>query len=386
MNYFELLLPHRVNSCPEITNGFSVMHLNIRSIRNKSDDLDYLLQSMSCNFYVVLLTETWAVYDADFKNIPGYAHHHLNRPSRGGGVAFYVKQKFKVELVPEFSLITPDYEILTAKINGKIVSVVYRPPSGNIIVFLRFFEMFLDSCCLQNCMAVNGGDFNINVMDLTGAASDFMSVISTNGFQNLIKTPTRVTASSTSTLDLFIVDVASIVNCAGTIACDISDHCAIFACFSFQTDDRACNRCVYSYQCMSEQALCLFRDCVLNADWSAVLACPEPDQSYELFITSIKEIYDRCFPWKTKVKNVKLRKPWITPEHTKMIKRKSKLFKRFMVTRDPVDLKVFKAYRNKLNKELRRSKSAFQNCFFEKKQKQLEIVLEISKRHISKEE
>lgn len=44
-----------------------------------------------------------------------------------------------------------------------------------------------------------------------------------------------------------------------------------------------------------------------------------------------------------------------------------------MVTLDPVDLNVFKSYRNKLNKELHMSKSAFQNSFFNKKKNNLKL-------------
>ena len=75
-------------------NQFSVLSLNIRSIRNKVDHLLNYLKSLNHTFTAIALTETWLnddTCDIDNFNIPGYINYNLNRKSKvGGGVCIYI--------------------------------------------------------------------------------------------------------------------------------------------------------------------------------------------------------------------------------------------------------------------------------------------------------
>lgn len=195
-------------------------------------------------------------------------------------------------------------------------------------------------------------------MEPSSQVNDFIQVIMSNGFLNLITTPTRVTTSSS--LDLFMVDIASCVQHTGTITCDISDHYTIFVSCRVQNRAGKADCETFRYQYIISETLNRFRNSVLSADWTPMFNCSHPDECYELFLNVLTVLYRDCFPWKCKVTTRKSRKPWVTPLHIKMTKHKSKLFKHFMFTRDLVDLASFKTYRNSLTNELRRAKQAYQ--------------------------
>lgn len=69
-------------------NSLSLLHINCRSIRNKQDEVNTLLQMLSVKFDLILLTETWLTVNDLPHLLPGYQFEHLFRENkRGGGVA-----------------------------------------------------------------------------------------------------------------------------------------------------------------------------------------------------------------------------------------------------------------------------------------------------------
>ena len=79
---------------------------NLRSFRQKSAALSDLISSKQID--ILAMTETWlsscdtAACLADISP-PGFSLFHCPRPSgRGSGVAFLMRETFKVEIIPEF--------------------------------------------------------------------------------------------------------------------------------------------------------------------------------------------------------------------------------------------------------------------------------------------
>lgn len=217
MDYQELTLPSDVKfdylSCE------SVMHINARSVNRKEDDIVLLLQQFCSQFSVLMLSETWYTNSSKMLELDGYNNFFLNRKnSRGGGVAILVAKHKKCEILPEFSKTTVDYEILTLKNKQEIISVLYRPPTGNVARFLEFYEDFLEFICKNNLRLISGGDFNINMLEENNCVRDFSTKLVSSGFINVIKTPTRITCSTSSMLDLIVTNLDTEIYNAGTVA------------------------------------------------------------------------------------------------------------------------------------------------------------------------
>lgn len=128
---------HSLNTLVQHTRQkFPIIHMNMRSIRHKHDDLLNLFSSLTFSFDVMLFTETWLTSDENPPHFENYVYYGIVRPhGRGGGVAAYVKKPASHELISEFSTVTANVECLTVRVEKIMIVAIYRPPAGNKQVF-----------------------------------------------------------------------------------------------------------------------------------------------------------------------------------------------------------------------------------------------------------
>lgn len=128
------------------------------------------------------------------------------------------------------------------------------------------------------------------------------SVITANGFQNLITKPTRVTQESVSLLDVLITNYSVKQLVADTIYTDISDPLRIFMLVSkFNHRSRNVSHVMY-IQPSTNEKLQSFRAAISSENWNSVHESDAFDVSYSTFIDTFKIIYDANFPFK-EIKN-----------------------------------------------------------------------------------
>lgn len=130
--------------------GFTVTHLNIRSLKNKIPDLEVLLTTKKIN--VLTLSETWLHPNIEntILALPTYNlfRNDRTRASKGGGVAAYVNTDFtcdnQIYSHLNFSLIESQV-LLIKKPNNKstIIVNIYRPPQGDKDQFLQYITQIL---------------------------------------------------------------------------------------------------------------------------------------------------------------------------------------------------------------------------------------------------
>lgn len=160
MDYKQFALPHDISSQPSFCE--SVLHINCRSACNKQDSIQILLNAFAFQYDIIMLSETWYHNGCDVLKLQGYDSFFLNRcNARGGGVAVYITLRKNCELLSDYSKVTSDYEVLAVRNKNQVICAVYRPPHGNFATFLDFFETLLDYVCVNNCVLICGGDFNV---------------------------------------------------------------------------------------------------------------------------------------------------------------------------------------------------------------------------------
>ena len=92
--------------CLERAKDFTILSLNIQSIRAKFDQFLILLNQLKHKdfaFSAICLQETWLSADTDVTllQIPGYTLIHQGTISSShGGLAFYLNEAFKYKLLP----------------------------------------------------------------------------------------------------------------------------------------------------------------------------------------------------------------------------------------------------------------------------------------------
>lgn len=211
--------------------SFKCLHLNVRSIRNKAVDLNLFLDQIKPSFDVLMLTETWCTQQSEVFRKPGYLTFYLNRPTgRGGGVCILVRKAFSCEIIPQFSAMTHDYEIFTIKLQGTLLAVCYRPPSGSLTPFLEYLETLLDFVNNNKLNVICGGDVNINMLKCDPSQVKLDVLLKSNGCRNVITLPTRLAVNSSSLIDIFVTNLHSEYIRTGVLVSDLSDHLPIFLC------------------------------------------------------------------------------------------------------------------------------------------------------------
>ena len=248
---------HALNSCKYYlpfdisctsSNNLNVMHLNIRSLRSKLDSFISLISTMGCEFDIMSISESWLSDDIvkDYC-VPGYTLVFNNRQNmRGGGVAIYIKNKFKFSNRNDLDVnnklvISKFVELQIANNKNIIVGCIYRTPSRDTNSYFNYFDHLSDILITEhNKLQIIMGDFNFDLLKLNSeiGVSDFLNHMTSLSLYPIISTPTRITSNTKSLIDNIFTN--SLIQClSGCIHTDLSDHSIVFGSFKFKHNEKA---------------------------------------------------------------------------------------------------------------------------------------------------
>ena len=188
-----------------------------------------------------------------------------------------------------------------------------------------------------------------------------------------ISTPSRVTPLSKTLIDnIFSYDIEDgIILGNGNIVTTISDHYARFLLLQKLNNKNPTKSEIYHHDFKKLNKNNLERDLV-NTNWDAILGVNngDVDKYFESFITIVNSIIAEHAPLKKiSVKERKLRaKPWITKGILTSINNKNKTYRKYcraknQTRRDELH-KLFKKYRNSINKIIKVSKAKYYHQYF----------------------
>lgn len=203
------------------------------------------------------------------------------------------------------------------------------------------------------------GDLNIDMLPVSNISSDFLSILTSSGFNNVINEPTCMTDKTESILDLFITNADSAVESSRTLVCDISDHLPILAFISDGNEakhDRSTSICT---QDVTDCSLQRFQTEVQDHDWSHILLCTDAYSIYQAFMVDFKAIYKKHFPYIVPRKYKKSYKPGINSSIHRQINLKNRTYWEFVKTKDIKKFKALKVFRSKLNAKLKAVKEVY---------------------------
>lgn len=278
-----------------------------------------------------------------------------------------VSTQLSCSTMNEFSTVTTDYEALTVQCKNAIFVVVYRPPDGKLKNCFAFLEDLLNFVLSYGLQITIGGDFNINILQASAHSRDLELLFGYFGCMNVIKEPTRMGRLSQSLIDVFITSDTSSSTMSGVIGVHIGDHLPIYM-FSMHTEILRCKQCPesFAFHDINQNTLTTFRQKIPSIWWNPLLLCTTADDAYDTFLESYKDAYKKYFPLKMVKKNKNIRKPWITDECLKMIRKKDIFYHKFVKTKNRDDFVAFKKYRNFVTKFLRYTKKMyFEHVFSE---------------------
>lgn len=148
---------------------------------------------------VICLTETWLKPDQETTQLSlnGFKFHHLARTqaysndddhtrllrnSKGGGVAFYLKENDYEKQIIHHSI--QNIESIAVKFLRKNIVLVnvYRPPTLNVTTFLQSLKSLVDTVKLQGETCIFLGDFNED----TKTKGPIQTFMENNGFNQIV--------------------------------------------------------------------------------------------------------------------------------------------------------------------------------------------------------
>ena len=345
-----------------LSNGLSIMHLNIQSLRPKID----LLQAEMQVYDILIFTETWLSPNItdDEISIPNFQKPlRLDRANRvGGGVAIYIRDNLFATV--RLDLQVPSLEALWAEVHCKnrklLIGGFYRPPdTGN-----HYWDMIEESFDRAYNTNFNDiiitGDFN---SDLNNTSSyKFNNLIQSYSFHQLISQPTHFTESSSTLLDVFLVK-----NTDSVLTSFVSDpfipdliryHCPIVTVLKFSNPPSKCfKRTIFKYDQGDYHA---YRNLLRNYDWSFICQSANLDSIVSSFTQVILRAAQEYVPHKViTVRPGQI--PWLYSSVRKLIRQRKRLHKRAKKLNTFDAWAAFRIKRNETVKAIRKAKSDYLN-------------------------
>ena len=242
---------------------------------------------------------------------------------------------------------------------------MYRSPKGNPSLFIDKLEHKLDLLKRHsNKQIVLTSDSNIDLSNFDNfePSNRLVNTMLEHGFIPVISRPTRVTSHSATIIDHTFVNNCAAVTKSGIISIDLSDHLAPFT--NILIEKRKCDifEDVQSqnWRQINDENLELFKKEYSEADWSFVANIESADDKFTAFETKYRNIYDKCFPPKTKQnKKRKFDKPWLLPWLKGACDRKNKLYKIYVKNPTIENEVKYKKLKNFVTKHIKKAKNTY---------------------------
>lgn len=138
LNYINTKYIENLSSLKYGNNNINVFSLNIRSIFANFDELVLMLDSNDSNFDIIVLTETWLLFDFNFKLNGYHTINSLGKINKNDGVTVFIKNSLKIINI-SYNIITYYNSIaISLDIDNKSINIIniYRSPNSNIDNFL----------------------------------------------------------------------------------------------------------------------------------------------------------------------------------------------------------------------------------------------------------
>ena len=218
---------------------------------------------------ILCISETWLLPEIQSKliNIPGYSVYRCDK-GRGGGVCIYVRTIFNVTVLSTNLEKVPFVEdiwlvIQSHKFPSFIVGCIYRHPHASQNSFNYLLEVFSHICLRQKPFLILG-DMNDNLLFPDNKVGNIIHDLS---LTQLLDKPTRITANSSTLIDLIITNKKDFVISCDVLPCSVADHELITATINVRKEKRA--PCTKTYRSLEKYSQDIF--CNLLLDQSFLL-------------------------------------------------------------------------------------------------------------------
>ena len=335
--------------------GLKLAHLNIRSLRNIAHFLQLKEFTKINKIDVLTVSETWLNTTVTNKEveIEGYKLHRLDRlHKKGGGICTYVRKGIKSTVIKDLTQISDTnfhqlwITLQYKKSKSLLVCTSYRPPDCSTDCFENFFKPSYIQALILGKPIIILGDLNCNMLKTTSPEFKALTELTSElNLKQIILSPTRITDTSQSLIDLILVSSPKLVRDSGVLNTSISDHLPVYVTLKLKsTKPLPSYITVRSYK-------------NYNADLFAADLASKSDRLLSIFsvndVNKKLQIFDEVLQTTLNahapVKTLKVRGrpcPFVTPQIKELMVARDQLHCIFMQTRHSRDWRNFKEAHN----------------------------------------
>jgi len=309
--------------------------LNVRSLRNKWEELNISLCNQINRIDCLILTEVNVTeFEVGLFNIPGFEQFWcLRRHKKGGGIAVFVNSNHKVKSTKKQFSLENSFESLNLEIEinkKQVIDVlaIYRPPEKSKTDFLEELELYVKNNKYVNSVIV--GDMNIDILSEDDMiAQKYLNVLAINGYKEVIDMITREERrgerTSKSCIDHIFVKT-NLENFFGSvIKTKTSDH-YLTSCSFIDLEETANTPEARYYK---NHVFSKIKEDVRNIPAGLYEKGDSVETKYRKLQEKFQEIYsNNSEVLVNKEKRRRKNKPWVTPVIIHESEERDKLFKK----------------------------------------------------------
>ena len=321
-----------VNKYRNITN-FSCLSLNIQSLPAKFNEFQEFINNLhvnNCQPDILCIQETWQITDPSLFPLNNYNSlicKLRGNSTQGGGVGLYFKNNLRFNILNDKSIfIDRVFESIFAEVwvNNKriVIGNIYRPSVNHPTLsssqqFEQFFDLLsnlLNDFAASNTQVILFGDFNLDVLkyNIVHQVTDYIDLLFSFGFLQLIMKPTRCTLNSATLIDHVVTNTKSDIFETIILTAKISDHFPIVFVSNVCTPPQA--KKIVKFRDFSEANMKKFSAALRTINWDFLSTFASTQESYDHFSETFLSLYNLYFPECSKFinKNVHSIFPWMT--------------------------------------------------------------------------
>lgn len=310
------------------------------------------------------ISETWL--DGNIKdfaiNIPDYKLTRKDRETRGGGVAFYVRNSIKYKVVKPVTPTISSLEHLwiSTKIGGKkfCLGTLYRPPNANLNLCIEDLETILTGFLPDFDYVIFGGDFNVDVLNFNHSnTKQLISFFEKYSLHQLITQPTRLSNTTSTLIDIIVTTNKDIAVDSDVFKMDeISDHSLVSSKFKIKKDKPA--PLFRTYRNFVDFDYNDFVRDLNSISWDLIYSLENVDEMVNFWNENITKLFDKHAPYKT-VRITKSPAPWLNDNLKLMMKLRDKARSLYKKNKSEVSFNEYKQLRNLVNRSVQSEKKAY---------------------------
>ena len=341
----------------------NIVHLNIRGLKSKINDLNELLVKLK-NPEIIILNETW-LKESDNKRIilPNYKYEGIPRINKkGGGVGFLIQTdilyRIRNDLIPDNKTLSCEQCYIEIKNNTEkvIIGTMYRPPSTNISEFINTFNTQIDKINKKGYECIIGLDHNLDLLkqSVHSKTQEFLECILDHNLLPTITKPTRISKTSATLIDNILISKKLQPNYESLIIVDdLSDQLPCLV--KLKNFKPTGNKNFILKRVINNKVVKKINEDLSKIDWNIKMKDKPASDSFHAFHSDLLISLNKHTPEKLiRVKEKGVKNPWMSKGLKNSVTKSKKLYERALI--DPAVWPKYKEFMTILRKCKRKLK------------------------------